>query len=56
MVPILQQAGVRHCAYGHLHGEDHRLAVDEEIEGITYHFVAADAIEMRPRCLLEDVE
>jgi predicted phosphohydrolase len=34
--------------YGHLHGEDHRLAVRGEREGIVFHFVAADAVGFAP--------
>jgi len=55
VVPLLQAANVRLCAYGHLHGDDHRLAVDGEVEGVDYKFVAADAIEMRPRLIMESV-
>jgi predicted phosphohydrolase len=48
VVETLQRAGVRHCVYGHLHGDDHRLAVHGEHGGIRYHFVAADAIDFAP--------
>jgi predicted phosphohydrolase len=40
--------GVRACVYGHLHGEDHRLAVRGEHHGIRFDFVAADAIDFAP--------
>lgn len=48
VVEILAGAGVRICVYGHLHGEDHRLAVTGEREGIRFHFVAADAVDFAP--------
>jgi predicted phosphohydrolase len=51
VVPLLERAGVRLCVYGHLHGEDHRLAVRGERQGIEYVFVAADAVEFAPVAL-----
>lgn len=47
-VPLLREAGVRTCLYGHLHGPDHAYAVQGLRDGITYHFVAADAIDFTP--------
>jgi len=49
VVPILEAAGVSICVYGHLHGEDHRLAVSGEKRGIEYFFVAADAVDFAPQ-------
>lgn len=48
VVPLLREAGVVHCVYGHLHGDDHRLAVTGEKEGIRFHFAAADAVGFAP--------
>ena len=48
-VPLLRDAGVRVCLYGHLHGPDHRYAVEEERDGVRYVFVAADAVDFTPR-------
>ena len=48
VVPILAEAGVRACVYGHLHGDDHRLAVRGMRDGIEFHFVAADAVGFTP--------
>lgn len=48
VVRLLQEAGVRACVYGHLHGADHRLAVRGAREGISYYFVAADAVGFAP--------
>lgn len=47
-VPLMKEAGVVACVYGHLHGPDHRYAVQGERDGITYYFTAADAIDFTP--------
>jgi len=52
VVEILSRSGVRVCVYGHLHGDDHRLAVTGERAGIRYHFVAADAVDFTPQLVL----
>lgn len=46
--PLLREAGVRICLYGHLHGADHRYAVRGDRGGIRYYFVAADAVDFTP--------
>ena len=48
IVPILREAGVSVCVYGHLHGADHALAVTGERDGIRYELVAADAVDFAP--------
>lgn len=48
VVGLLKRAGVSECVYGHLHGDDHRLAVRGERDGIVYYFVAADAVGFTP--------
>ena len=47
-VPLLVSAGVRACAYGHLHSGDHKYAFSGERDGIVYYFVAGDAVDFRP--------
>jgi len=47
-VPLLREAGVRVCLYGHLHGRDHRFAFEGERDGVFYQFVAADYLGFRP--------
>ena len=47
-VPLMKAAGVDICLYGHLHGADHKYAVQGEHDGIHYYFVAADAIDFTP--------
>jgi len=51
VVDVMASAGVRACVYGHLHGEDHALAVTGIRRGIRFWFVAADAIEFKPLLL-----
>ncbi|MHC4941102.1 MAG: metallophosphoesterase [Planctomycetota bacterium] len=47
-VPLLKEAGVSVCLYGHLHGRDHRYAFQGERDGVRYQFVAADFLQFRP--------
>jgi len=47
-VPLLRDAGVSVCLYGHLHGRDHRYAFQGERDGVRYQFVAADFLGFRP--------
>lgn len=48
VVGILRDGGVGTCVYGHLHGEDHRLGVTGEHDGIEFVLVACDAVGFRP--------
>jgi predicted phosphohydrolase len=48
VVRVLREAGVSAVVYGHLHGSDHARAVRGELDGIRYHFVAADAVDFAP--------
>ena len=48
VVTELQRGGVETAIYGHLHGEDHALAVHGVHDGIRYQFVAADAVDFAP--------
>ncbi len=54
VVAMLRDAGVRECVYGHLHGEDHRLAVTGEHDGIRFHLVACDAVGFSPALILSE--
>ncbi len=45
--------GVRVCVYGHMHGSDHRFAVEGMIDGVRYIFVAADYTDFTPVEILE---
>jgi len=48
VVPVLQEARVTTCVYGHLHGEDHAMALTGTHGGILFQFVAADAVGFAP--------
>jgi len=56
VVETMRKAGVRECVYGHLHGEDHRLAVTGERDGVRFHFVASDAVGFAPALILSSTE
>lgn len=45
---IMEQYHVRKCFYGHLHGASHRLAVEGDINGISYQLVSADYLHFKP--------
>ena len=45
--------GVHWCVYGHMHGNDHRFAVEGSLDGVQYVFVAADFTGFAPVELLE---
>ena len=45
---MMRCAGVRICVYGHLHGEDHALAIRGDHGGIRFIFAAADAVGFAP--------
>lgn len=47
---ILSQYPVRLVVYGHLHGAaNHRLALQGEYEGISYHLTASDYLDFTPK-------
>lgn len=48
ILDLLHRYGVRHCWYGHLHSESHRLAVTGLFEGISFRLVSADYVGFRP--------
>ncbi len=47
-VPVLEDAGVSHCIYGHLHGKDHVHGFQGEAGGIRYFLTSCDAIDFKP--------
>ena len=52
-VPLLRDAGVELCIYGHLHGKDHKHGFQGEADGIRYVLTACDAIDFEPIELVE---
>jgi len=47
-VPLLQQANVQLCVYGHLHGRDLKYGFQGDAEGIRYVLASVDAIDFQP--------
>lgn len=45
---LFTQYGVFVCIYGHMHGSDHRFAVEGEIGGVRYVFAAVDYTGFSP--------
>ncbi len=39
---LMQQYGVSHCVYGHIHGESHIAVFEQVREGISYKLVSCD--------------
>ena len=52
-LPLVRDAGVGYCVYGHLHGEDARHAFEGEHEGVGYRCVSADLLGFSPALILE---
>ena len=53
IIALLEQYGVEHCYYGHLHGGSHRLAVEGLHGNVVYHLVSADFTGFRPQKICE---
>ncbi len=47
-IPMLKEAGVSICVYGHLHGKDHKHGFQGLADGIRYYLTACDAIDFAP--------
>lgn len=48
IIALLEDHRVKHCWYGHIHGEGHRYAVTGMVDGINYHMISADYLDFRP--------
>ena len=46
--PLLEEAGVSICVYGHLHGKDHRSGFQGDANGIRYYLASCDAVDFSP--------
>ncbi|NLW51024.1 MAG: hypothetical protein GXY85_09335 [Candidatus Brocadiaceae bacterium] len=53
MVPMLRRAGVRHCVYGHLHGDALRDAYEGERDGVVFRCTSADHVGFGPVLVCE---
>lgn len=49
---VLKEEGITRCFYGHIHSKGIRLAVEGEVEGITYRLISADALKFCPTPVL----
>lgn len=45
---LLEQFGVTHCVYGHLHGTAHKYRVQGFVRNVDYQLVAADYLNFTP--------
>lgn len=48
ILEIFKKYDVKHCIYGHLHGDSHKLALEGSSDGTDYTLVAADYVNFRP--------
>ncbi len=53
---MIARGGVRHCVYGHLHGEDARGAFEGERDGVRIRCVSADHVGFCPLLLFRRPE
>ncbi len=51
-VEILEQYGIGHVVYGHLHGKAHKAAFNGDRNGVDYRLVSADYLDFRPLQIL----
>ena len=52
-VNVMQDNGIKHCYYGHLHGNAIRWAVQGLQDGIQYKLISADAVGFTPVFIAE---
>ena len=52
-IDVMNEFGVKHCLYGHIHGDGFKNAVTGEVDGIFYDMVSADYINFTPKKLLQ---
>lgn len=50
---VLEEHGVHHCVYGHLHGEGMSAGFSGSIGAVHYSLVSADYVDFTPRLILE---
>lgn len=46
---LMKKYRVNICIYGHLHAEGHQFAREGDIDGIEYHLVSCDYLDMMPK-------
>lgn len=45
---VLKKYDVKTCVYGHLHGNSHKYAINDTIEGINFKLVSCDFLRFNP--------
>lgn len=48
IVDVLKEEGITRCFYGHVHSKGIRLAVEGDVDGVTYRLISADALSFCP--------
>lgn len=48
IITLLKKYEVSHCFFGHLHGKQHKIAIQGRVEGIEFHFISADFLDCVP--------
>lgn len=49
ILSVLKQYGIKKCYYGHLHGKDAKIAVDDTIDGIDFKLISCDRLSFIPK-------
>ena len=48
ILDVLHRYEIKHCFYGHLHGNTHAFAINGTRDGVTYQLVSADFLHFDP--------
>jgi predicted phosphohydrolase len=51
---VLEEHGVAHCVYGHLHGEGLKSGFNGTLGSVCYSLVSADYLGFRPKLLVDE--
>ncbi|MFI3252797.1 MAG: metallophosphoesterase [Eubacteriales bacterium] len=52
ILELLKKYDVKRCYYGHLHGKQHKIAVESFVDGIEFHLISADYLNCVPKKVL----
>ena len=52
IIDVMYEFNVKHCFYGHIHGEGHKFATVGNFDGISYDMVSADYLNFFPLKIL----
>ena len=48
IMDVIREEGITRCYYGHVHGKGIRLAVEGDVEGVSFRLISADALGFCP--------